>query len=96
MCAGEHFTQSDVDLAEVEEAIRPNTTIVSLMWANNETGVLFPVEKIAQICRARGVFFHTDAVQTVGKISICLGDYRHQFLSLSAHKFHQPKGVGAL
>jgi cysteine desulfurase len=86
----------DVDLAEVETAIRPDTAIVSVMWANNETGVLFPVEKIAGICRDKGVLFHTDAVQAVGKIPLQLRDSAINFLSLSAHKLHGPKGVGAL
>jgi cysteine desulfurase len=86
----------NIDLAELEGAIQPQTSIVSLMWANNETGVLFPIEKIAQICRERRVLFHTDAVQTVGKIPIRLHDWPINFLSLSAHKFHGPKGVGAL
>src|SRR3984893_12641346 len=86
----------DVDLAEVEKAIRPNTAIVSVMWANNETGVLFPVEKIAEICRDRKVLFHTDAVQVVGKIPMRLRDSAVNFLSLAAHKLHGPKGVGAL
>jgi cysteine desulfurase len=86
----------NVDLAELEAAIRPETALVSVMWANNETGVLFPVEKIAEICRAKGVLFHTDAVQAVGKIPIRLRDTSINFLSLSAHKFHGPKGVGAL
>jgi cysteine desulfurase len=86
----------DVDLAEVEAAIRPDTAIVSMMWANNETGVLFPVEKIAGICRDKGVLFHTDAVQAAGKIPLRLRDSAINFLSLSAHKLHGPKGVGAL
>ena len=86
----------DVDLAEVEKAIRPDTAIVSVMWANNETGVLFPVEKIAEICRDKRVLFHTDAVQAVGKIPIRLRGSAINFLSLSAHKLHGPKGVGAL
>ena len=86
----------DVKLAEVEEAIRPHTAIVSVMWANNETGVLFPVEKIAEICCDKRVLFHTDAVQAVGKIPIRLRDSAINFLSLSAHKLHGPKGVGAL
>jgi cysteine desulfurase len=86
----------NVDLAELEAAIRPETAIVSLMWANNETGVLFPVEKIAEMCREKGVIFHTDAVQGAGKIPIRLRDTAINFLSLSAHKFHGPKGVGAL
>src|SRR6266540_2315916 len=86
----------NVDLAELEAAIRPETALVSMMWASNETGVLFPVEKIAEICRRKGVLFHTDAVQAVGKIPIRLRETAINFLSLSAHKFHGPKGVGAL
>src|SRR6266516_2333925 len=66
------------------------------MWENNENGVLFPVEEIAEICRRKGVLFHTDAVQAVGKIPMRLCDTAINFLSLSAHKFHGPKGVGAL
>ena len=85
-----------VDVDELTRAIRPETAIVSLMWANNETGVLFPVEKIAEICRENRVLFHTDAVQAVGKIPIRFGDSAINFLSPSAHKFHGPKGVGAL
>src|SRR5439155_5519141 len=85
-----------VDVAELEAAIGPETVLVSIMWANNETGVLFPIEKIAELCRQKGVLFHTDAVQAVGKIPICLRDTAINFLSLSAHKFHGPKGVGAL
>jgi cysteine desulfurase len=86
-----------LSLADVEKAIRDDTAIVSIMWANNETGVIFPVEEIASICKKRGVLFHTDAVQTPGKI-----DLRHvaksdiDFLSLSGHKLHAPKGVGVL
>src|SRR5438046_326020 len=86
----------NVDLGELEAAIRPETALVSMMWANNETGVLFPVEKIAEMCREKGVLFHTDAVQAAGKIPIRLRDTPINFLSLSAHKFHGPKGVGAL
>src|SRR5437867_4337309 len=86
----------NVDLGELEAAILPETALVSMMWANNETGVLFPVEKIAEICRQKGVLFHTDAVQATGKIPMRLRDTAINFLSLSAHKFHGPKGVGAL
>src|SRR5262249_55890068 len=88
--------EGNVDVAELEAAIGPETVVVSVMWANNEAGVLFPVEKIAEICRERDVLFHTDAVQAVGKIPIRLRDTAINFLSLSAHKFHGPKGVGAL
>jgi cysteine desulfurase len=86
----------NIDLDELDAAIRPETALVSMMWANNETGVLFPVEKIAELCREKGVLFHTDAVQAVGKIPIRLRDTAINFLSLSAHKFHGPKGVGGL
>jgi cysteine desulfurase len=86
----------NIDLAEIEKSIRPQTAIVSMMWANNETGVVFPAEKIAEICRAKRVFFHTDAVQIVGKIPVQLRNTAINFLSLAGHKFHGPKGVGAL
>ena len=86
----------NIDLTELQHSIHPQTAVVSIMWANNETGVLFPVAKIAEICHERRVLFHTDAVQTVGKIPIRLNQSRINFLSLSAHKFHGPKGVGAL
>jgi len=86
-----------LSLTEVEKAIRDDTAVVSIMWANNETGILFPVEEIAAICKKKGVLFHTDAVQTPGKI-----DLRHvvksdiDLLSISGHKLHAPKGVGVL
>ena len=86
----------NLDVAELEGAIRPETALVSIMWANNETGVVFPIEKIAEICREKRVLFHTDAVQATGKIPMRLRDSPINFLSLSAHKFHGPKGVGAL
>ena len=85
-----------LDLAEVERAIRKDTAIVSVMWANNETGVLFPVEEIARMARTKGAFFHTDAVQAVGKEPVNVADSPIQFLSLAGHKLHAPKGVGAL
>src|SRR3977135_115585 len=86
----------NLDLNELEAAITPQTAIVTAMWANNETGVLFPVGKIAEIARRKRVLFHTDAIQTVGKIPIRLGDSTINSLALSAHKLHGPKGVGAL
>ena len=89
-------SHGDLDLGELEAEIRPETTLVSIMWANNETGVVFLMEKIAEICREKGVLFHTDAVQATGKIPMSLRDTPINFLSLSAHKFHGPKGVGAL
>jgi cysteine desulfurase len=85
-----------LDLAELRDAIREDTALVSVMWANNETGVIFPVEEIATIARDKGVFLHTDAVQVVGKVPVNLGALGLQFLSLSGHKLHCPKGIGAL
>ncbi|HYJ06575.1 MAG TPA: cysteine desulfurase NifS [Chthoniobacterales bacterium] len=88
--------EGNLDLAELEYAITQQTAIVTAMWANNETGVLFPVEKIAEIVRRKRVLFHTDAIQTVGKIPVRLADSTINSLALSAHKLHGPKGVGAL
>ena len=85
-----------LELARLEQAIRPDTAIVSVMWANNETGVLFPVREVAAICRRKGVLFHTDAVQTPGKLKIDVRELEVDFLSLSAHKLHAPKGIGLL
>ena len=83
-------------LADLENAITDETAVVSLMWANNETGVLFPVKEIAEVCRARGVLFHCDAVQAAGKIEIGVRKVPVDYLSLTGHKFNAPKGVGAL
>ncbi|HLA41212.1 MAG TPA: cysteine desulfurase NifS [Candidatus Glassbacteria bacterium] len=84
----------DVDL--LESSISDDTAVVSVMWANNETGVVFPVEKIADIVKSRGVYFHTDAVQVGGKIPVDLQKVPVDFLALSGHKFHASKGVGIL
>jgi cysteine desulfurase len=85
-----------LDLQLLERSIRPDTAIVSVMWANNETGILFPVREIAAICRRKGVLCHTDAVQTPGKLKIDVRELDVDFLSLSAHKLHAPKGIGLL
>lgn len=83
-------------MADLETAITDQTTLVSLMWANNETGALFPVKEIAEICRARGVLYHCDAVQAAGKIEMDVRRQPIDYLSLTGHKFHAPKGIGAL
>ncbi len=85
-----------LDLELLETSILPDTAIVSVMWANNETGVLFPVREAAAICHRKGVLFHTDAVQTPGKLKIDVRELDADCLSLSAHKLHAPKGVGLL
>jgi len=85
-----------IDLGELEDMVTPETAIVSMMWANNETGVIFPVEKAAEIAHKKGALFHTDAVQAVGKVKINLSETKIDMLSLSGHKLHSPKGVGAL
>lgn len=85
-----------LDLEKLEKAIRPDTAVVSLLWANNETGVLFPVERVAEICREKKVLFHCDAVQAVGKLPISLEGSGIHFASVSGHKLHCPKGVGVL
>jgi cysteine desulfurase len=85
-----------ISLTALEQAIRPDTAIVSVMFANNETGVLSPVVEAAAICRSRGVLFHTDAVQVPGKLKLNVKEIDPDFLSLSAHKLHAPKGIGAL
>jgi cysteine desulfurase len=85
-----------LDLDLYERSLTPDTAIVSLMWANNETGVLFPVEQAAAMARERGILFHTDAVQAVGKIPISMKNNEIDMLSLSGHKLHAPKGIGVL
>jgi cysteine desulfurase len=85
-----------LDLDELERSLTPQTALVSLLWANNETGVIFPIETVAGLCRERGILFHTDAVQAVGKIPINLKASDIGLLALSGHKLHAPKGIGAL
>ncbi|NOJ94325.1 cysteine desulfurase [Corallococcus coralloides] len=85
-----------VPLEAVLEALTPDTALCSLMWANNETGVLQPVAETARACRQRGILFHTDAVQAAGKVPLTLREVDADLLSLSAHKFGGPQGVGVL
>jgi len=99
---GYHVTYLPVDregllsLADLENVITDETAVVSLMWANNETGVLFPVKEIGELCRSRGVLFHCDAVQAAGKIEIDMRKVNADYLSITGHKISAPKGIGAL
>lgn len=88
--------QGMLDLDELRDSITDQTAIVSIMYANNETGTIFPVEKIGQIVKEKGSIFHCDAVQAVGKIPLDMTHSHIDLLSLSGHKLHAPKGVGAL
>jgi cysteine desulfurase len=89
-------SQGRLDLDELEQQIDDDTALVTIMYANNETGTIFPIEQIARMVHSRGVVFHTDAVQVAGKIPLNLKDSAIDLLSLSGHKLHAPKGVGAL
>lgn len=88
--------EGTISAEQVKEAITPKTALVSIMWANNETGLIFPIEEIGAICKEAGVLFHSDAVQAIGKIPVDVLRANVDFLSFSAHKFHGPKGIGAL
>jgi len=88
--------QGIVEAHTVKAFITEKTALVSIMWANNETGMIFPIKEIGEICREKGVLFHTDGVQAVGKIPVNMQDVHVDFMSMSAHKFHGPKGIGAL
>jgi len=85
-----------IDAQSVRDNITDKTALVSVMMANNETGAIFPVEEIGAICKEHNVLFHTDAVQAIGKISVNVQAFDVDYLTFSAHKFHGPKGVGAL
>jgi cysteine desulfurase len=85
-----------LDMDELEKQVDDNTAIVSIMYANNETGILFPIDEISELVSSRGVVFHTDAVQVIGKMPVNLSKSKIDLLSLSGHKLHGPKGIGVL
>jgi cysteine desulfurase len=88
--------KGSVDPATLRHALTPDTALVSIMWANNETGIIFPIEELALAAHEAGALFHTDAVQAIGKIHVDVQETDVDFLTFSAHKFHGPKGVGGL
>lgn len=88
--------QGVVEAHTVKSFITDKTALVSIMWASNETGMIFPIKEIGEICKEKGVLFHSDGVQAVGKIPVDLSAVHVDFVSMSAHKFHGPKGIGAL
>jgi cysteine desulfurase len=85
-----------IDLKALEEAIRPDTVLVSIMLVNNEIGVMQPVKEIGELCKSRKIFFHTDAAQGVGKVPIDVNEMNIDLMSISGHKIYGPKGIGAL
>jgi cysteine desulfurase len=89
-------SKGQVDLEETRKAVRSDTALLTVMWANNETGTVFPITELQKIAREKGVYFHSDAVQVAGKLPLHMRGEDIQFLSLSGHKLHCPKGVGAL
>ncbi len=89
-------TDGVISVEDLKNAITDKTALVSIMWANNETGMIFPIEEIGAICKERGVLFHTDGVQAVGKIAVDVKKANVDFMSFSGHKFHGPKGIGGL
>lgn len=89
-------TNGRIDMKELEAAIRPDTSIVSIMTVNNEIGVLQPVEEIGKLCRSKKIFFHTDAAQAVGKVPLDVNAMNIDLMSISGHKLYGPKGIGAI
>ena len=89
-------SEGRLNMEEYERSLTPDTAIASIMWANNETGVIFPVEEAAELAREKGILFHTDAVQAAGKMPIQMKKNRIDMLSFSGHKLHAPKGIGIL
>ncbi len=85
-----------VDIEDIKKAIRPDTILISVMFANNEIGTIQPIKEIGELAREKGIYFHTDAVQAIGNIPVDVGDMSIDLLSLSAHKFYGPKGMGVL
>lgn len=89
-------TNGIIDIEELRAAIRPDTLALSVIHVNNEIGVKQPINQIGKLCREKGVFFHTDAAQSVGKVKFNVNDSNIDLMSISGHKLYGPKGIGAL
>jgi cysteine desulfurase len=85
-----------IEVNTLKDFITDETALITVMWANNETGMLFPVKEVGEICKEQGILFHSDATQAIGKVPVDVQDVHIDFMSFSAHKFHGPKGVGGL
>lgn len=90
------YSDGNIKFEDLKSAIREDTALVSIMWANNETGIIFPIERIAELCSKSNILFHSDATQAIGKLDVDLSKVPVDFISFSAHKFHGPKGIGGL
>ncbi len=88
--------EGGIKAEDIIKAVKDNTVLITMMWANNETGMIFPVEEVSAFAKEKGILFHTDAVQAIGKVPVDLSKVDVDYLTFSAHKFHGPKGIGGL
>ena len=88
--------EGGIEAQDIKNAVKENTLMISMMWANNETGMIFPIKEVSEFAKEKDILFHTDAVQAIGKLKVDLKEINVDYLTFSAHKFHGPKGVGGL